>query len=189
MNIHAKTPTTSEEFLRWNEGREGKREFVKGKVVEQMMINVTRHHYFLAARLWSQLTAQLGLKEFIIGSADFGVLTPDGVRYPDILIEKAGGIGTDLATREPLFLAEILSPSTMADDFGPKAREYLSIPTLRHYLIVAQNERRVWVWSRSSEQNWIGPQIFDSAAATISLEGFDVLIDLEELYSGIVDPS
>ena len=34
-------PTTPDEFLRWNEGREGKREFVRGKVVE-MMINVTK---------------------------------------------------------------------------------------------------------------------------------------------------
>ena len=34
MNIQSKMPTTADEFLRWNEGREGKREFVRGRVVE-----------------------------------------------------------------------------------------------------------------------------------------------------------
>jgi hypothetical protein len=58
MNIQAKMPATADEFLRWNEGREGKREFVRGKVVE-MMINVTENHYRLAARLLMQLASQL----------------------------------------------------------------------------------------------------------------------------------
>jgi hypothetical protein len=43
-------PTTADEFLRWNEGREGKREFVRGRVVE-MMINVTRNHVDIATNL------------------------------------------------------------------------------------------------------------------------------------------
>ena len=47
MNLQSKYPTTADEFLRWNEGREGKREFVRGNVVE-MMINVTRNHARIA---------------------------------------------------------------------------------------------------------------------------------------------
>ena len=75
MNLQQKMPTTADEFLRWNEGREGKREFVRGRVVE-MMINVTRNHWRLATNLGCPAAAaQLGARTSRVGSADFGVRT------------------------------------------------------------------------------------------------------------------
>ena len=186
MNIHTKMPMTPEEFLVWNEGREGKREFVNGKVVEQMMIHVTRGHYFLASRLLVQLANQLGLDDFIVGSADFGVKTSNGVRYPDLMVEEAGGSTKDLATSVPLLIGEVLSPSTMADDFGQKAREYLSISALRHYVVLSQDEARIWVWSRNSEQDWEGPEIFTGMTEIVHLNGLGVSVNMHALYSGIV---
>ena len=88
MNLQQKMPTTADEFLRWNEGREGKREFVRGRVVE-MMINVTRNHWRLANRLERQIAAQLGDEHYDVGTTDYGVRTPDGIRFP-------GGDGADL---------------------------------------------------------------------------------------------
>ena len=143
MNLQTKYPTTPDEFLRWNEGREGKREFVKGRVVE-MMINVTRNHWRLANRLTQQLIAQLGTQHYDVGSADFGVRTSDGVRFPDVMVERFGDDGKALATTIPLFLAEVLSKSTIADDFGPKARDYMGLGSLQHYLTISQDEIRVW---------------------------------------------
>lgn len=184
MNIQAKYPTTADEFLRWNEGREGKREFVKGKVVE-MMINVTRNHFLLASRLLVQLANQLGLTDFVVGSADFGVRTKDGVRFPNIVVEKSGGAGNELATDSPLLLAEILSASTMAADFGPKAREYLSIESLSHYLILSQDEVAIWVWSRGDDGAWGEPELHRDLNETIQLASLDVSIDVKALYAGI----
>ncbi|MCU0831384.1 MAG: Uma2 family endonuclease [Rhizobiaceae bacterium] len=65
MNIHAATsgrlPATPDEFLRWNESREGKREFVNGSVVE-MTIHVTANHARLAMRLVLQLGGRSTLR-------------------------------------------------------------------------------------------------------------------------------
>lgn len=184
MNIQSKYPTTPDEFLRWNEGREGKREFVNGRVVE-MMINVTRNHFFLASRLLNQLSNQLGLVDYIVGSADFGVKTDAGIRYPDILVEAAGGPGQDLATSNPILIAEVLSPSTMASDFGPKASEYLAIPSLQHYLTVSQTEARVWVWTRDADGAWQKPEIVEAEAVALALDGQAISIDIKALYLGI----
>lgn len=183
MNIHSTLPTTADEFLRWNEGREGRREFVDGKVVE-MMINVTENHYRLASRLLVQLAAQLDDAEFIVGSADFGVRTQDGVRYPDVMIHKPVG-GKKLATAAPLFLAEVLSPSTMANDFGPKANDYLGIESLKYYLVLSQEEISVWVWSRAADGGWDGPTLCRDAAEKIVLAHLGVSLDLDKLYAGI----
>jgi Uma2 family endonuclease len=187
MNIQSKYPTTADEFLRWNEGREGKREFVDGRVVE-MMINVTEGHYRLAARLVLQLGNQLSDEDFIVGSADFGVRTAGGVRYPDVMVHLPGN-NRDLATTKALFVAEILSPSSMADDFGPKAQAYLALDTLRHYLVLAQDEMRIWLWSRRAEGGWDGPAMIDHAGELVQLSGLGVSLDIGRLYAGIAPAS
>jgi Uma2 family endonuclease len=183
MNIQSRYPTTPDEFLRWNEGREGKREFVNGRVVE-MMINVTENHYRLASRLMVQLANQLDDAEFIVGSADFGVKTEEGVRYPGVMVHKPGN-GRRLATREPLLIGEVLSASSMADDFGPKARDYQALPSLQHYMTLSQDEVRVWVWSRGEDRAWKEPEIFEEGLVSLTIDGKAVLVDLPALYAGI----
>ncbi len=185
MNIQARYPTTADEFLRWNEGREGKREFVRGKVVE-MMINVTRNHWRVANALTHQLMLALGTDDFNIGSADFGVRTPDGVRYPDVLVEHHDADGKALSTSEPLLVAEVLSASSITDDFGQKAADYLGIASLRHYIVLSQDEARIWLWSRGDGGSWEKPQTFTPADGPIDLGGLGVTLDLARLYAGVV---
>lgn len=184
MNLQQKMPTTADEFLRWNEGREGKREFVRGRVVE-MMINVTRNHWRLANRLERQLAAQLGDENYDVGTTDHGVRTPDGVRFPDVMVDRSAVDGHLLAATSPLLLAEVLSKSSIADDFGPKARDYQGLPSLQYYLILSQDEVRVWVWSRAEDGNWKEPQIFEAGSVPIVIDGAAVAIDLPSLYAGI----
>jgi Uma2 family endonuclease len=184
MNIQARYPTTADEFLRWNEGREGKREFVRGRVVE-MMINVTETHYRIASRLVAQLLPQFDDREFIVGSADFGVRTADGVRYPDVMVHKPRD-GRSLATAEPLLLAEVLSASSITDDFGQKAADYLGIASLRHYIVLSQNEARIWLWSRGEDDAWLKPQTVAREDGPVDLDGLGVTLDLTRLYAGVV---
>ena len=183
MNIQSKLPTTPDEFLRWNEGREGKREFVRGRVVE-MMINVTERHYRLASRLLVQLATQLDPDEFIVGSADFGVRTREGVRYPDVMVHRPWD-GNSLATASPLLIAEILFPSSMADDFGPKAIDYLDISSLQHYLVLSQSETTLWRWTRR-EEAWEGPDLIRDVGEPIDLDRLGVTLGLAKLYAGVV---
>jgi Uma2 family endonuclease len=184
MNIQSKHPTTADEFLRWNEGREGKWEFVDGKIVD-MMVKVSKFHAILAGNLLVLLKTHLAMPPYVVTSADFGVKTATSVRYPDVMVDGVVGDGRDLAAAEPLLVAEILSPSTMAIDFGPKADEYRTIETLRHYLVLAQDEPCVWIWSRNADNSWRGPEMISGAAETFSLPGLGLAISLAELYAGI----
>lgn len=184
MNVQTKMPTTADEFLRWNEGREGKREFVRGKVVE-MMINVTRAHARLAFRLSLQLGQQLDLSHYDIGTAEFAVRTNDGVRFPDVYVDRAFETLKDLAAKEPLFLAEILSPSSYGQDFGQKVTDYQGLSTLRYYLILSQDEPRLWLWSRDKDDVWYGPEMVTAGAGTLVLADLGVTIDIATLYAGI----
>lgn len=188
MNIQSRLPTTPDEFLRWNEGREGKREFVHGRVVE-MMINVTRNHWRLANRLERQLAAQLGDENYDVGTSDHGVVTPAGVRFPDVMVDAAVADGKLLAATSPLLIAEVLSKSSIADDFGPKARDYQGISSLQHYLVLSQDEARIWLWSRDGNVGWIGPTMFETNTIHLTIDGTPIAIELSALYVGIASKS
>jgi Uma2 family endonuclease len=186
MNVHTslkdRLPETSDEFLIWNEGREGRREFVSGRVVE-MMINVSFAHYRLANRLQLSLASKLDDLQFVVGGSDFGVKTSNGLRYPDVMILRPDHDPKALATASPLLIAEILSPSTMANDFGAKATEYLALDSLRHYLVLAQDARQLWLWSRKEDGSWTEPELHDEGE--VVLKGFGISLDLPTLYAAI----
>ena len=90
MNVHAtiSLPKTADEFLAWNEDREGKREFVEGRIVE-MMVNTTLGHARLALQLSAAFLTKLPLDIFAVTSSDYGVRKNTCVRYPDVLVLKS----------------------------------------------------------------------------------------------------
>ena len=48
-------------------------------------------------------------------------------------------MGTRWRLRQPVLIAEVLSPSSIADDFVDKLGDYQAIPSLAHYLILSQD--------------------------------------------------
>jgi Uma2 family endonuclease len=184
MNLQTKLPTTADEFLRWNEGREGKWDLVDGWIVD-IRVKVSKRHAMLCSNLLALLKASLAFPPHVVTSADFCVKTAASVRYPDIMVDGEVGRGDDLAATAPLLIAEVMSPSTMALDFRPKADEYKTIDTLRHYLVVAQDEPRVWFWCRTVDGGWVGPEMMEGHAETIPLPGLGVELLIDQIYAGI----
>jgi Uma2 family endonuclease len=185
MNIQSKYPTTPDEFLRWNEGREGKREFVNGRVVE-MMINVTRNHIEIATNLTTALRSQLDRNVFTVGSADFGVRTPDGIRFPDAFVDQKTGMAEpeDLTAIHPLFVAEVLSPSSFGRDFVEKMSDYRGIGSLLYYLILSHEEPRVWLSRRMGEE-WSPPEELLGLEVVLDFGALGATLALSDVYAGV----
>jgi Uma2 family endonuclease len=180
MNIVTPTSMDADTFLRWNEGREGKRELVNGRIVE-MMVHVTRAHARLVGLLMVELRSALDRKRFDVFASDFGLKTPNGARYPDIVVDVVGGDGRDLAVRAPLFVCEVLSSSSVATDMIEKAGEYTTIASVQGYLVLSQDEPRGWMWTRKAD-GWAGPTELDGADAIIEVPELGVRITLGALY-------
>ncbi|NDW04711.1 Uma2 family endonuclease [Jiella pacifica] len=185
MNIQAPAIRTVDDFLRWNEGREGKREFVNGRIVE-MMTGGTERHAELMMQLGSLLKSVLAPSEYVVTGSDYAVRTPLGVRYPDVLVKpRVAGDGESLATDRSILVAEILSPSSLATDFGEKAAEYTALDSLQHYLVLAQDEPRVWLWSRGEDGAFMKPEMTVGREESVDLKGLGVTLALAEIYRGI----
>ena len=176
-----RAPRDADEFLATFQDVDGRIEYVDGRVVT-MMTNVTLAHYRTANRFVRQL-AGLEDRGLLVGAADFGVQIGQDVRYPDVLVfEPADLDDTDRRTNTPLLIGEILSEATTHIDFGPKAEQYLSLGSLRHYVILAQDRANAWVWARGDGGAFGDPVVLKSQDETIELSAFDLEIPLSAIY-------
>src|ERR1700674_1111537 len=127
-------PTESEAFLRWavslDRHHPFKYELSNGKV-SRMMINVSRAHWLVTANILGELLQKVDLTRFQSGPAEFGVRTGVGVRYPDVLVDRASSRLEALACEAPILIVEVLSPSTTGLDFTAKLQEYTAIESVQ----------------------------------------------------------
>jgi len=184
-------PTEPEAFLQWGaqrEREEGKFELSRGRVTCDM-IWTSRNHTRVCANIVGELVRLLDRERFEVGVADFAVQTPVGVRSPDVVVDQVNPRGGELSTSTPIFIAEVLSPSTAGKDFTEKLEEYTAIDTLQTYFICSQDEPRAWVWARQRDGSWPRrPVELVGREATIALGGLGVELSMAAVFRGIPDP-
>ena len=135
MNVQLPAQMDQEAFLAWVQGREERYELHRGRVI--MMTGGSRTHSQITLNLLKALDARLDPDRFTI-LPEFGVnIGPRTIRFPDIVVDVAGQTPGDLKASQPVLIAEILSPSSARIDLGDKAAEYLRLPSLIAYLVVA----------------------------------------------------
>jgi Uma2 family endonuclease len=184
MNVHLPAHLDKAGFLAWVQGREERYELAEGRVV--MMVGASRAHGILVMNLAALLRAQLDLHEWTV-LAEFGLdAGPRTLRYPDILVERAGGASNDYMTSAPVFIAEVLSPSTADIDLGDKAAEYLQLPSLSTYLVLAQDTAKAWIWTRSTNRFPPGPHVIIGLDKILKIDSLKVTLPLGAAYAGIL---
>ena len=105
-------------------------------------------------------------------------------------MELAGSDTNALSTSTPTFVAEVLSPSSLALDLNIKAAEYMSLPSLEAYLVAAQDEARMWLWQRPAGSDGHRPfpkhpEELSGPQAVLALACLGVSAPLPDIYSGI----
>lgn len=137
---------TPEQYLEIERAAERKSEYLNGEMFA--MAGTSADHNRLVRRLTLELSSQLsrrGCEPFML---DVRVrITATGLyTYPDFAIVsgKPEFIESDTLVN-PTTIIEVLSPSTEAYDRGQKFEHYRTIPTLRQYVLVAQDRRSVHV--------------------------------------------
>jgi Uma2 family endonuclease len=78
----------------------------------------------------------------------------DVIYYPDVMVACSAEDDDPLVENAPCLVVEVASPSTKSIDRREKMLAYRSIPTLRAYLIVAQDDRCVERYWRDEKGEW-----------------------------------
>jgi Uma2 family endonuclease len=158
-------------------------EFLNGRVFA--MAGGTPEHGALAAAVMRELGLALRGKPCRVYSSDvrIRVLETNLSTYPDASV-VCGQI--EIAPDDPnsvvnpTLLVEVLSESTEAYDRGAKASHYRRIPTLKEYVLIAQDERRIEVIRRNQQGGW---ELYEARiGAQLKIESLGISLDVDAVY-------
>lgn len=179
---------TLEEYLELDRTSEERLEFWDGEVF--CMSGGSEWHYEIEGNIFSFLKSHLtgrGCRVFT-GNARVKVPSAPPYRYADVsaLCDKAefeeiGGVD---ALVNPQLIVEVLSPSTEAYDRGEKFSHYKSIPTLREYLLVAQQHPHVTHLFKDEDGKWIHEDVND-LDSSVNLRSLGCELPMSEIYGGV----
>ena len=184
--LYAKDELISvEDYLQGELSSEIKHEYLDGKVYA--MGRASDRHGLIANALAFALTPSARQKGCQLFVSDMKVkLDFSGQQafyYPDLLL-SCDPTDRDTYIRDrPCLIIEILSPCTERLDRREKRWSYQTLPSLREYVLVAQDRPHIEIY-RSSNQWQV--EIFTSGE--LYLECLDMKLSLHEVYQDIEFP-
>ena len=105
--------------------------------------------------------------------------------YPDLIVTCEHVDDSAYFATAPFLVVEVLSPSTTAVDRREKLQAYLSVSSLRQYLIVHQRSRLVELYTKNEELEWDMHEFTDFARFSIvSPPGRFTELNVEDIYRG-----
>src|SRR6266852_2856434 len=178
-------PPTVEEFLEMEEASPTKHEYVAGQVYA--LSGATARHNRIAGNIFAQLWNAAGDGPCRVYSSDMRLRIGDNaVYYPDVQVGRDPAETEQLYTSSPCVVVEVLSPSTQSIDLREKLMVYQSIKSLRAYLIVFQDERRIIRHYRAEGDAWFVALHF--ADSTVPFPCPEIQLTVAQIYRGLDQP-
>jgi len=142
-------PWTVEDFLEWEAQQPERYEFIDGLILG--MVGGSAAHAAIRDNITGALRSRLrgtGCRAF---SEGLKVVTDVAAHYPDVVVTCAPVQPTDDRVPEPVIVVEVLSRATADRDRSAKWIGYQDIPSLQHYVLVAQDRRRGELFTRTGQ--------------------------------------
>ncbi|MDV6373467.1 Uma2 family endonuclease [Deinococcus arenicola] len=176
-----------EEYLRTEELSSYKREYVGGFVYPlHGQAGVGMPHSLISGNILASLHGAAQKAGCRIHQSDMrlSLEASSTYFYPDVMLVCDTTRTQRLAETAPCLLVEILSPSTAANDRVGKYAMYTAISSLQTYLIVEQDERRVYVYQRDGD-GWNLTELAGSGEVNVPCLGRR--LSLNEIYGGVLE--
>lgn len=180
-----------EEYLRTEELSPIKREYVGGFVyplhgATLAQAGTSKAHMRISLNIIKAVddaAIRLGCRTYM---ADMKLRIEDSnaFYYPDVMVACGPDNGEAYFETEPCLLIEVLSKGTASVDRHAKYQAYTAIPSLQTYLIVEQNERRVYAYGRGVKQWQLSELV---GQADIALPCLNLSLSLDEIYLGVLE--
>lgn len=182
--LAARPRLSYEEYCRIEADSPIRHEFVDGQA--WAMAGGTREHAAICANVLGLLTVQLRGRPCQAHTSDLRIrVRATGLAtYPDASV-VCGRAELDpedqrgYTVTNPVLLVEVLSPSTEEYDRGEKFANYRLIESLAEVVYIAQDRRRIEVWSRCADGTWTYAECREGSARLGSIE---CALPLEDVY-------
>ncbi|MEO7717453.1 MAG: Uma2 family endonuclease [Capsulimonas sp.] len=177
---------TPEEYLAMERQAEFRSEYVHGEIFA--MSGGSRAHSYIAGNAYRLLGNQLEGRSCAPFGSDMRVLVnPGGLyTYPDVSIAcdpQFSDSAVDTLTN-PIVIVEVLSPSTEAYDRGLKFAYYRRQASISHYVLIAQDQPHVELYTRQEDDKWLLTEI-NSLEGDVNLDAIGCKLPINKLYDRV----
>ena len=157
-------------------------ELVEGVIV--MMTNPTEVHEQIAGNIGAPLKLAMDARGCRTYQGGMRVQRSDDPRdtdktRPDVVV-RCGAVGAGTYITDPLVIIEVLSPTTIDVDRGPKLDFYKSLPTVRHIAFIYQDQMRVEHYRRAEQGFEL--EVVKQPEQILHFEAVEFRIDLARIY-------
>jgi Uma2 family endonuclease len=170
-------PRTVEEFEAWHARQPERWEFIRGE--PRLMAPATVSHTIVKTNVGAELRSALAERGCTVMIDGAQILTDEISAIPDVVVTCSPIDHSTPVIAEPVIIVEVMSPSSEENDTGLRWLAYRNIPSLKHYLVLSQDQRLVHVHSRAGD---IWRERFLSAGA-LELDDPPVRLELDALYA------
>jgi Uma2 family endonuclease len=178
---------SEEEYLELERKAEFKSEYYKGEIFA--MAGAKRKHNAIVTALIATLYPLLKDKPCEVYPSDMKVRnkTDRFYTYPDVTVVcgKPEFIDDeDDVLTNPQVIIEVLSKSTESYDRGGKFALYRNIPSVKEYILVSSDERKIESFHRQGDE-WVFRESTDRPGEIFRLQSMDVELALDAIYEKV----
>lgn len=179
-----------EEYFQLDGDSSAKYEYIDGYAVA--MSGGSVGHEWIAKNLLQVLDRHLEAGRCRTHTSDMKVPIPTTGSYllPDVTIscdQQDNQIDAQ-AVRSPRLIVEVLSPSTEAEDRGPKRQQYQSLPSLQEYVLVSSRYQFVEISRRLTDGTWSAYQEY-RPEQLVEFKSLDIHLTFAEIYKNVPVPA
>ena len=178
---------TLEAYLAWENAREDRHEFHRGEVFA--MVGGRRTHGQVVMNLGRRFSEQLdGTRCRVFAESMKVQIADDTIFYPDVSVTcDTADLSTEMIFRAPVLVTEVLSPTTQGYDRSLKFAMYRRLSSLREYLLVDPDTRRVEAYRLDDQGRWIFNDLSDDAVLAVPC--LDIEFPMAQVFAGIDPPA
>jgi Uma2 family endonuclease len=182
-----RTMMDRDQYLRWEAEQPEKHEYLAGEIFA--MVGVRREHALVALALGSLLRQRLKGSpcQAFVADMKLRVDAADAYFYPDVMVTcDPRDRSAETTIAHPCLVIEVLSDSTAAFDRGQKFAAYRRLESLREYLLVDIEARRLELYRREGA-HWL---LLETRAdgAPLLLESLGIALNPGDAFEDLDPP-
>jgi len=177
-----------EEYLALERKAVVRHEYFDGEIYE--MAGASEEHATISSNVNASLNFQLKKRPCKSYQSDLRVHIPatNLYTYPDVVVvcgkpQLLEDVHLDTLLN-PTLIIEVLSPSTADYDKGAKFDYYRTLESLREYILVWQDKKRVARYTKQIDGSWL-LRDFIGEDAEINLDSIDCTLSIEDIYDKV----
>ena len=183
MTEPARKTVRMEEYLHLEEQSLTKHEYIGGFIYPlRADVGVSEPHSLVSGNIFGNLFPEAKRQKCRLHAGEMRLRVGNALFYPDVMLLCGERDEGRYYVTNPCLLAEVLSPSTASHDRVGKYAMYTGISTLQTYLMVEQDERRVYEYQRTAD-GWQLRELVDEGEIHIPCLG--ITITLDDVYDGV----